>query len=50
MRRAIPILLALLLVAGLVYAFWPRPVPVDLGEVVRGDLEVTVDEEGNTRI
>ncbi|MGD9648933.1 MAG: efflux RND transporter periplasmic adaptor subunit, partial [Pirellulales bacterium] len=45
-----PILLALLLVAGLVYAFWPRPVPVDLGEVVRGDLEVTVDEEGKTRI
>ncbi len=41
---------ALLLVAGLTYAFWPRPVPVDLGEVVRGDLEVTVDEEGKTRI
>jgi HlyD family secretion protein len=50
MRRLIPILLALLLIAGLTYAFWPRPVPVDLGEVVQGDLEVTVDEEGKTRI
>ena len=50
MRRLIPILLAALLVAALTYAFWPRAVPVDLGEVVRGDLEVTVDEEGKTRI
>lgn len=50
MRRLLPILLALLLIAGLTYAFWPRPVPVDLGEVVQGDLEVTVDEEGKTRI
>jgi HlyD family secretion protein len=50
MRRLLPILLALLLIAGLTYAFWPRPVPVDLGEVTQGDLEVTVDEEGKTRI
>ncbi|MBX9789958.1 MAG: HlyD family efflux transporter periplasmic adaptor subunit [Pirellulales bacterium] len=50
MRRLIPILLAVLLIAGLTYAFWPRAVPVDVGQVVRGDLEVTVDEEGKTRI
>jgi len=42
--------LALLLVVGLVYAFWPRPVPVDLATVERGPLAVTVDEEGQTRV
>ena len=36
--------------AGLVYAFWPQPVPVDLGEVTRGPLAVTVDEEGETQV
>lgn len=38
------------LVAGLVYAFWPQPVPVDLGDVSRGPLEVTVNEEGETQV
>lgn len=39
-----------LLIAGLVYAFWPRPVLVDLAVVKRGPLVVTVDEEGETRV
>jgi len=43
-------ILCLGLVAGIVYAFWPQPVPVDLGEVSRGALQVTVDEEGETRV
>jgi len=42
--------LLLLLAAGLVYAFWPRPVPVDLGAVTAGPLDVTIDEEGETRV
>ncbi len=36
--------------AGLAYAFMPQPVEVDLVEVHRGDLQVTVDEDGKTRI
>jgi HlyD family secretion protein len=36
--------------AGLGYAFMPQPVEVDLVEVQRGDLQVTVDEDGKTRI
>jgi HlyD family secretion protein len=36
--------------AGLVWAFWPRPVPVELTTVTRGPLRVTVDEDGKTRI
>lgn len=42
--------LGVLLVGGLVYAFRPQPVPVDLTTVERGTLTVTVDEEGETRV
>ena len=36
--------------AGLVFAFWPRPIEVDLATVSRGPLVTTVSEEGQTRI
>jgi HlyD family secretion protein len=39
-----------LILAGLVYGFLPQPIPVDLGVVERGRLEVTVNEDGKTRI
>ena len=39
-----------LLLLFLVYAFRPRPVPVDFAEVTRGRLTVTIDEEGETRV
>jgi HlyD family secretion protein len=38
------------ILAGLVYAFWPRAVAVDMTAVARGPLMVTVDEEGETRV
>jgi HlyD family secretion protein len=38
------------LAAGLVYAFRPQAVPVDLATVLAGPLVVTVDEEGETRV
>jgi HlyD family secretion protein len=43
-------LLLAAIIAAIVYAFWPEPVPVDLARVERGDLRVTVDEDGKTRI
>lgn len=43
-------LLALLVAAGLVYGFLPRPVPVDVVTATRGPLAVTVEEEGKTRV
>src|SRR5262245_27730575 len=43
-------LVGLLALAGLVFAFLPKPVPVDFGTVQRGLLRVTVDEDGKTRI
>jgi HlyD family secretion protein len=50
LRRAGPAAVAILVVAGIVYGFWPRPVEVDLAEVARGPMRVTVDEEGKTRV
>jgi HlyD family secretion protein len=43
-------LLALAAIAGLVLAWMPEPVSVDLGRVEAGPLEVTVDEDGRTRV
>jgi len=42
--------LALVLALGLSFAFRPQPVVVDLLEVERGELVVTVDDEGRTRV
>ena len=44
------VLIAAIVVVGLGYAFWPQPVEVDLAKVERGPLQVTVDEDGKTRI
>jgi len=49
--RAIGILLFLAVAAaGGVWAFWPDPVAVDVAEVARGPLQVTVAAEGVTRV
>ena len=42
--------LGAILAAGLAYAFWPRPVPVDFVTAESGPLVVTVAEEGETRV
>ena len=36
--------------AGLTWFAWPRPVAVDLATVAKGPMEVTVDDEGKTRV
>jgi HlyD family secretion protein len=43
-------LAAVAIAGGFAWAMWPKPVAVDLVEVTRGPLLVTVDEEGKTRI
>jgi len=50
MKRALPIAVGVIVVAAIVYALWPKPIPVDFDSVARGPMEVTVDEEGKTRI
>src|SRR6476620_1090142 len=42
--------IAAIIVVGLVYSFMPQPVEVDLVKVDRGNVLVTVDQEGKTRI
>ncbi|SHE57493.1 HlyD family secretion protein [Microbulbifer donghaiensis] len=53
-RKLIKRLIALALLAGLliflVFAFMPEPVPVDMDEVRRGPMQVSVSDEGYTRV
>ncbi len=42
--------LSLLLIASLIWAFNPKPIPVDLMTLQPGEITVTVDEEGETRV
>ena len=49
--RAVMYLSVIAAVAGgLAWSFWPQPVLVEVVEVVRVPLRVTVDEDGRTRI
>ncbi len=49
-RRIITGVVGAGLLLFLVYAFLPKPLPADIGEVARGPMIVTVDEEAKTRI
>ena len=49
--RFVKIAAAIAVVAALGYwAFRPRPVPADFADATRGPLEVTVEDEGRTRV
>lgn len=48
-RRIIALVLATATLALMVWAFLPRPLPVDAAVVARGPLEVTTDEDAETR-
>ncbi len=50
LRRALMLLVVAIVVAGTVYALMPKPVAADLATVDRGEIEVTIDEEGVARI
>ncbi len=50
-RKQSIVLVSALAAAGVLFwALRPQPVPVDTAEIVRGALEVTVTEEGRTRV
>lgn len=50
LKRAGWIVGAILVLGGLLWFAWPRPVAVDLATVTKGRMEVTVDDEGKTRV
>ncbi|MEM9074712.1 MAG: efflux RND transporter periplasmic adaptor subunit [Myxococcota bacterium] len=50
LRRSLGAGFALGVVALIVVSLLPKPVPVDLATAARGSLEVTIDEDGRTRV
>ncbi|MBP0465185.1 HlyD family efflux transporter periplasmic adaptor subunit [Roseomonas sp. PWR1] len=50
LRRALVAAAVLLAAGGAVFAFRPRPVPVETAEVTRGRFEAFVEEDGRTRV
>ena len=49
-KRIVGILVLGLVVAGLAWFAWPRPLPVDLATVTKGPIEVTADDDGKTHV
>jgi HlyD family secretion protein len=49
-RRALPWLGGLGLVALIIWGLWPKPVLIETGTAARGPLTVRVSEEGKTRV
>ena len=49
-RRIVLGSVGLIVLAGLVYGFWPQPLPIDVATVKRAPLEVAVTEEGKTQV
>lgn len=49
-RTILLTLIGLILASALLYAFWPSPMLVDIGQVRRDTLLVTIREEGRTRV
>jgi HlyD family secretion protein len=48
--RLVPWFIGALIVAAIAWSFRPQPVPVDMAPLQRGNLRVTIDEEGMTRV
>lgn len=49
-KRAAWALVAGVIVIGAIWFAWPQPIAVDLGTVAKGSMEVTIAEEGKTRV
>ena len=49
-RKILMIAVGAIVALGLVYGFLPKPVSVDVVPAKRGELRVTVEEEGRTRV
>ncbi len=49
-RLFLTLVTCIVLSGALAFAFWPRPIKVDIGQVTRGSMRVTIDEEGRTRV
>lgn len=50
LRKLPAVLVAAVVAAALAYGFWPVPIEVDVAAAARGTLQVTVNDDGKTRI
>src|SRR6185437_16035256 len=50
LRRILFAVVALLVVLGAAWAFWPRPLAVEMTKIGRQSIDVTVEDEGISRI
>lgn len=50
LKRVGWIISAALVLTGIVWLAWPRPVAVDIATVTKGPMEVTIDDEAKTRV
>lgn len=50
LRHLITIFILLSVAAALTWAFWPRPLPVEIAVISKQDITVTIEEEGKARI
>lgn len=49
-RSTLMLIIAGAIIGVLAFAFWPRATMVDMGEILRGRMLVSIDEEGRTRV
>lgn len=49
-KRAAWVVVLGLVLAGVAWFAWPRPIPVDLATVTTGPMEVTIDDQAKTRV
>ena len=49
-RKIIWLAILLLIIVAIAYGFLPQPRPVDIAEAIRGPMQVSVEEEGKTRV
>jgi len=50
MKRAGGAFVGGLVIAGVLWFAWPRPIAVDIAAVTKGPMEVTIDDEGKTQV
>jgi HlyD family secretion protein len=50
LKRAVGVLSGVLVIAGVIWFAWPPPVAVDIATVTKGPMQVTIDDEGKTRV
>ena len=49
-RRVVLALFGVVVLVGMVWAFLPKPVPVEVAATVQGPLDVVIEEDGKTRV